>query len=118
MVLGLVVVPLVCNTASADLVNHWTFDNADTLGLVANDTAGNFANDATYQDGTGAGMSFGATGLMGEAFDFTGANGTNKVFQVLNDANGSMEISGLTTISLSLWVRPELTQAGNNTGIY
>ena len=104
--------------ASATLVNHWTFDNADTSGLVANDTAGSFANNATYREATGLGMSFGAAGQVGEAVSFTGDNGTDRVFDVLNGPGGSMEIAGTTTLSISMWINPETSQNSGATGIF
>ena len=104
--------------ASANLVNHWTFDNADTSGLVANDTAGSFANNATWREAAGTGFSFGAAGQVGQAVSLDGDNGTDRVFDVLNGPGGSMEIAGTTALSISMWIQPDLSQNSGATGIF
>lgn len=105
-------------TSHAGLVNHWTFDSADTSGLVASDTAGAVANDATWQEAGGAGLTLGVAGQIGEAISLDGDNGGDRHYIVSNGPGASMEIAGTTALSISMWIRPNLTQNSGATGIF
>jgi Concanavalin A-like lectin/glucanases superfamily len=101
--------------APAKVLDHWRFD--ELTGLVAADSGGLVANNATWQDATSANLSWGP-GLIGNAAVLTGELGSSNVFNV-----GSIEADGVTQLSYSVWVKPNLAQLGSggdldNKGIF
>ncbi|MEO0475296.1 MAG: LamG-like jellyroll fold domain-containing protein [Planctomycetota bacterium] len=123
---SLIAVSLSAAQASADLVNHWTFDGLTTGDSVAPDTAGAVANDATWAnvgtDGGGnpttVGLAFDTPGISGGAARFGGGNAANRFFTVDNVGADSMEIEGTTAMTISMWINPLSSQAGGATGIF
>jgi len=99
---------LVPHQSRAGLIDHWKFD--ETSGLVAKDSGGAVANDGTWADDGGTELSW-APGLIGNAAVPTGAIGNN-YFGV-----GSIEADGLTQLSYSVWVKPNLVQQGEGTAL-
>ncbi len=101
--------------ARAVVLNHWRFDELE--GVVAADTGGTVTNNAVWRDAAGANLSWGP-GLIGNAAILTGELGAANVFDV-----GSIEADGVTQLSYSLWVKPNLVQLGSggdltNKGIF
>ncbi len=97
--------PVVGPPAGGDksLVAHWTLD--ETEGLIAADSSG-YGNDGTLVDMTGTEW---ATGLQGNALEFSGSN------QVHIETSGSLQLSGSVTISA--WVKMNAGNAGAYLGI-
>ncbi|MEM6257730.1 MAG: LamG domain-containing protein [Planctomycetota bacterium] len=113
---SLIAVSFTAAQASADLVDHWTFDSADTSGNTAFDTAGLSANNAVAPD-----TAVYAAGFLGDgAASFTTAG--SSIFNV-----ASLELSNETEITISMWVQNEATQEtdgspqpnnNNNNGLF
>ena len=101
---------VIAGTASAQLLNAWTFD--ETSGLVAADSAGTVANNGVWQASGSEGLSWG-TGMIGGAAILTGENGSTRNFNV-----GSIELEGATQMTISMWIKADLTQSGTATGIF
>jgi hypothetical protein len=91
----------------AKVIDYWRFD--ELSGLVAADSGGIVANNATWQDPTSAHLSWGP-GLIGNAAVLTGAVGDNYF------AVGDIEADGVTQLSYSVWVKPNLVQLGDGGG--
>ena len=92
----LLLVPTVC---SADLVNHWNFDETTGGTAVDNGTGGN--------DGAiGGNVNIGQVGKIGGAFDFQSA-GNNAANSVV--ATGYKGITGSAARTVSAW-NPALTR--------
>lgn len=108
---------LAAQSGYAGLVNHYTFDSADTSGVTASDTAGSFANDATWADGTAAQLSNDVPGIIGEAVQLLGASGSSNQYNVASGPGASMEIAGTSNLTISGWIQPDLTQTDTFQGI-
>lgn len=114
LLLGALVVAAPLESKAA-ILNHWRFD--EVSGLVAADSGGSVANNAVWRDAASTNLSWGP-GMIGNAAILTGATGTSNVFDV-----GSIEADGVTQLTYSVWVKPNLTQTGsggdlNNKGIF
>jgi hypothetical protein len=92
----------------AKVIDHWRFD--EVSGLVAADSGGLVQNNGTWQDAASTNLSWGP-GLIGNAAILTGEPGSENVFSV-----GSIEADGVTQLSYSVWIKPNLTQLGNSGG--
>ena len=88
--------------SSAGVLNHWRFD--EQVGTIAADTGGSEINNAVWGDSSGAELSFGQ-GLIGNAAILSGESGIDNVFNV-----GGIEADGITQLTYSVWVKPNLTQ--------
>ncbi|MEM9348545.1 MAG: LamG domain-containing protein [Planctomycetota bacterium] len=100
---SLIAVSLTTAQASADLVDHWTFDSADRSGNTAFDTAGLNVNNAVAPDTAAY-----TTGFLGDgAASFTTAG--DSIFNV-----ASIELSNATGITISMWIKNEGAQETNS----
>lgn len=104
-ILGLSVSVAVAQTPLA----HWTFDEGvdDYSILTSVDTTGGAVSDATWNDGGGAGLTYGV-GQIGGAAYLDGANAAGHFFDVTIGA----AIAGQQAFSISGWINPNATQAG------
>lgn len=112
--LSLAVGVALASPASAAVVNHWTFD--ETAGLVAADSAGSVTNNATWQDGGQAGLTW-VAGQIGGAASLSGS-GSSRYFTITNAGNPSIEIEGSNQLSYSFWIQPAITAQDANAGIF
>ncbi len=107
----LVVVTLVC-PCPAQLVAHYTFDDADINGTTVMDVSGN------HLDGVGmhGGPMFGVPGKIGQAASFAG--GSNNEDNQYIDLSEHVDVLGtLAEGTLAAWIRPVTTEeAGGPSG--
>ncbi|MBK1833056.1 LamG domain-containing protein [Roseibacillus ishigakijimensis] len=104
-----------CGLSQAALLSHWTFD--DGSGLVAADTGGSVANNGTWANGSGDGLTW-VSGVVGGAAQLAGT-----VSDQHFDITSGIEADNKTQLSYSMWIAPNLTQAGSggdldNKGIF
>jgi hypothetical protein len=83
--------------AQADLLGYWKLD--ETSGLPADSTGHGFNASNVY--GT---VTMGQTGVIGTAFNMAGSS-SNKSVITVPGTSGSYSLGGMTSLSLSSWVK-------------
>lgn len=96
--------------AFGKVLSYWRFD--ELSGLVAADSGGLVANNAVWQDPSSANLSW-APGLIGNAAVLTGVRGADRLDYF---AVNGIEADGVTQLSYSVWVKPNLVQLYSGTG--
>jgi len=121
VIVAVLVIAGSAGVSQADLMDglflHWTFDDADVSGTTLSDTSG---SSTTYNGTIGGSPTTGASGLLGEAFDFYGNTGYVSGPNVRGTAeeapfqfNKTYPSGTGTDLAYSFWYTRRADDAGN-----